>query len=66
MYTFLGNEDQWEAMMLQEGRLEELGLNATSNITNSTAASQNATSCVGDVCSAMWNDTITAAVHDEF
>lgn len=35
MYSFLGNEEQWEELMMQEGRLEELGLNA-SNITNAT------------------------------
>mmetsp|Transcript_13694 Transcript_13694/g.21164 ORF Transcript_13694/g.21164 Transcript_13694/m.21164 type:complete len:1551 (-) Transcript_13694:1328-5980(-) len=35
MYTFLGNEEQWEEMMMQEGRFEELGINET-NFTNST------------------------------
>jgi manganese-transporting P-type ATPase len=70
MYTFLGNEDQWEELMIQEGRLEELGhINAT-NITNSTTELENATtSCVGDACNTIWNDTISAAaaaVHDEF
>ena len=40
MYSLLGNDDQWEEMMLQEGRYEELGLNATNmtmmNVTNAT------------------------------
>jgi len=36
MYNLLGNEETWEELMLQEGRLEELGLNATENITNAT------------------------------
>eukprot|EP00534_Pseudo-nitzschia_fraudulenta_P012894 CAMPEP_0201223372 /NCGR_PEP_ID=MMETSP0851-20130426/193078_1 /ASSEMBLY_ACC=CAM_ASM_000631 /TAXON_ID=183588 /ORGANISM="Pseudo-nitzschia fraudulenta, Strain WWA7" /LENGTH=1522 /DNA_ID=CAMNT_0047513131 /DNA_START=482 /DNA_END=5050 /DNA_ORIENTATION=+ len=35
MFSLLGNEEQWEQMMLEEGRYEELGLNAT-NITNAT------------------------------
>lgn len=35
MYTFLGNEEQWEELMMQEGRFEELGINQT-NLTNST------------------------------
>ena len=45
MYSFLGNDDQWEEMMLQEGRHEELDLNATTNETNATIAE-----CVGDAC----------------
>jgi len=36
MYSLLGNEETWEELMLQEGRLEDLGLNATQNITNAT------------------------------
>jgi len=36
MYNLLGNEETWEELMLNEGRFEELGLNATENITNAT------------------------------
>jgi cation-transporting ATPase 13A1 len=61
MQLFLGNDDQWEELMLQEGRLEELGLNAT-NATNAT----NVTECVGDTCAAILNSTLGDAVHDEF
>jgi manganese-transporting P-type ATPase len=43
MYSFLGNEDQWEEMMKEEGRFEELGINVTelnmTNITNTTSES---------------------------
>jgi cation-transporting ATPase 13A1 len=43
MYSFLGNEDQWELMMKEEGRFEELGINVTelniTNITNATSES---------------------------
>lgn len=35
MFSLLGNEETWTELMLQEGRLEELGLNAT-NVTNVT------------------------------
>ena len=51
--------------MLQEGRLEELGLNAT-NITNATDVIADATECVGEACNALLNETIQATVHDEF
>ena len=56
MYTFLGNDDQWEELMMKEGRLEELGLNA-SNITNATD---------GLIEDAAVNDTFAEMVHDEF
>ncbi|KAG7356824.1 cation-translocating ATPase [Nitzschia inconspicua] len=65
MYTFLGNEDTWEELMVQEGRLEELGLNLT-NLTNATLDADNITSCVGDVCNAILNETATSTIHDEF
>merc|ERR1712238_90072 len=29
MYSLLGNDEQWKDLMLEEGRFEELGLNAT-------------------------------------
>lgn len=65
MYTFLGNEDTWEELMMQEGRLEELGLNAT-DVTNATDAIGNLTECVGEACGALLNETIIATMHDEF
>mmetsp|Transcript_13037 Transcript_13037/g.30736 ORF Transcript_13037/g.30736 Transcript_13037/m.30736 type:complete len:1568 (-) Transcript_13037:155-4858(-) len=36
MYSLLGNDETWEGLMLEEGRLEELGINATEKITNVT------------------------------
>jgi manganese-transporting P-type ATPase len=65
MYTFVGNEDTWEELMLQEGRLEELGMNST-NFTNATVDMENATSCVGESCNSILNDTVASAIHDEF
>jgi hypothetical protein len=65
MYTFLGNEDTWEELMLQEGRLAELGLNGT-NLTNATD-NFNATECIGEACSSILNkSSLPAAGHDEF
>lgn len=58
MYSFLGNDQTWEDLMLQEGRFEELGLNGT-NITNSTNGTiaealvdvvKGAAECVGEAC----------------
>jgi len=34
MFSMLGNPDTWEELMRQDGRLEDLGLNATENITD--------------------------------
>ena len=70
MYSFLGNDDQWEELMLQEGRLEELGLNATNmtNSTNGTVAEaivevvKAAAECVGEACKA----AATGGADDEF
>jgi cation-transporting ATPase 13A1 len=70
MYTFLGNDEQWEELMLQEGRHEELGLNATNatNSTNSTVletvieAAKTAADCVGEACRA----AATTVGSDEF
>merc|ERR1711971_474598 len=33
MNMVLGNDDQWEEIMMQEGRFEELGINGTENAT---------------------------------
>ncbi|KAL3924764.1 MAG: hypothetical protein SGILL_000846 [Bacillariaceae sp.] len=65
MYTFLGNEDTWDELMLQEGRLEELGINGT-NITNATDVLDNVTECVGEGCATVLNESLAAAAHDEF
>jgi cation-transporting ATPase 13A1 len=65
MWSFLGNDDQWEELMLQEGRLEELGLNAT-NMTNSTTTTEaileTVAECVGEACKAAVSD----GASDEF
>jgi cation-transporting ATPase 13A1 len=66
MYVLLGNDEQWEELMLQEGRLEELGLNITDNVTNTTEILHSVIDCVGAACSAIANESITATVHDEF
>eukprot|EP00521_Asterionellopsis_glacialis_P010024 CAMPEP_0195288728 /NCGR_PEP_ID=MMETSP0707-20130614/5273_1 /TAXON_ID=33640 /ORGANISM="Asterionellopsis glacialis, Strain CCMP134" /LENGTH=1602 /DNA_ID=CAMNT_0040348627 /DNA_START=32 /DNA_END=4840 /DNA_ORIENTATION=+ len=54
MYTFLGNDDQWEELMQEEGRLEELGLvNETDgNVTETVAkvVETVAKACVGADC----------------
>jgi cation-transporting ATPase 13A1 len=66
MYTFLGNEDTWEELMIQEGRLEELGINATENATNATEIVMEAAECVGEACAEILKDTVADALHDEF
>ncbi|OEU20754.1 P-type ATPase [Fragilariopsis cylindrus CCMP1102] len=43
MYSLLGNDEQWKDLMLEEGRFDELGLNATENITNVTEIIDNVT-----------------------
>lgn len=53
MTMFLGNDETWEEIMLQEGRLEELGLNSTENITNATGIIEGVAECVGDACEAV-------------
>mmetsp|Transcript_36366 Transcript_36366/g.87831 ORF Transcript_36366/g.87831 Transcript_36366/m.87831 type:complete len:1595 (+) Transcript_36366:153-4937(+) len=63
MYTLLGNEDQWEELMMQEGRLEELGMNVT-NMTNATDVLEDVTSSAAE--SIISASTDAAAVHDEF
>jgi cation-transporting ATPase 13A1 len=66
MYALLGNDDQWEELMLQEGRLEELGLNVTDNVTNATEILASAIDCVGAACTAIANESVAATAHDEF
>jgi cation-transporting ATPase 13A1 len=66
MYTFLGNEDTWEELMIQEGRLEELGINATENATNATEIVMEAAECVGEACAKILKDTVANSLHDEF
>jgi manganese-transporting P-type ATPase len=65
MYSFLGNEDAWEEMMLNEGRYEELGINATDNATLSVeGVVETAAKCIGDACEAVKEAVDSAA--DEF
>lgn len=64
MYSFLGH-DQWEDLMLQEGRFEELGINATENMTNATDIINDAAECVGEACKTILNETV-GDLHDEF
>jgi cation-transporting ATPase 13A1 len=66
MKMFLGNDDAWEEMMLQEGRFEELGINATENATNATDILGDA--CIGDSCVANLTEAVAAAagLSDEF
>jgi manganese-transporting P-type ATPase len=70
MYSFLGNNDQWEQLMLQEGRFEELGLNGT-NMTNLTNVSivdniietvTDTIECVGETC----KSALLQGISDEF
>lgn len=65
MNMFLGNEDTWEELMMQEGRFEELGINAT-NATNATDGFGEAGECIGETCIANLTETLAEAVHDEF
>ena len=66
MNAFLGNDAQWEELMLQEGRLEELGINATDNATNVTDLLESVAECVGEACKAALNGSTANSVHDEF
>lgn len=66
MNMFLGNEEVWDELMLQEGRLDELGLNGTENATNVTEILEEAAGCVGAACAAAMGDGIAASLHDEF
>ena len=42
MYMLLGNDEQWEEMLLEEGRLDEME--------NSTVLGEIAQACVGAAC----------------
>jgi len=64
MNMFLGSNETWEEMMAQEGRLEELGLNATENFSNSTGVVEEVAECIGDACE---GGNYTVSYHtDEF
>jgi cation-transporting ATPase 13A1 len=62
MYSLLGNEDTWEELMLQEGRLDELGINATENMLNTSDLLEDVTSSAESIVSA----AADAVAHDEF
>lgn len=66
MYSILGNDDTWQELMLQEGRLEELGINATENATNITETAESLAECIGETCQAVVNATLSQESHDEF
>eukprot|EP00980_Cylindrotheca_fusiformis_P025323 scaffold13478_cov132-Cylindrotheca_fusiformis.AAC.16 len=66
MNMFLGNEDTWEELMLQEGRLDELGLNGTENNTNATDVIEEAVKCIGEACAAVQKEAGGVEIHDEF
>lgn len=66
MNMFLGNEQAWEEMMIQEGRLDELGINVTANATNLTDSSGSSSVCLGDSCIANLTEAIPSNIHDEF
>lgn len=49
MYAMLGNDEQWEEMLIEEGRLDELG-NTTLNGTLTETLINAAQACVGAAC----------------
>lgn len=63
MYTFLGNEETWEELMKQEGRFEELGINAT-NMTNATNAGL--LGAMTDTVNLVATSSTTDGLNDEF
>lgn len=63
MYVLLGNEDQWEELMIQEGRLEELGMNVTDNMTNATEILEDASAAADE---SFLSAAAAAVGHDEF
>jgi len=66
MNMFLGNDDTWEDLMMQEGRLDELGLNGTENATNASAIEETA-QCIGDSCLANTTTEFSSVgLSDEF
>lgn len=62
MKIFLGNDDTWEELMKQEGRLSELGINAT----NSTDVLEGSSDCIGDTCVANLTRAGSSSLSDEF
>jgi cation-transporting ATPase 13A1 len=66
MTWILGNEDVWEDLMIQEGRLEELGINATENATNATDILEGAAQCIGEACAANLTESVAGSFSDEF
>ena len=65
MNMFLGNGDQWEEMMRQEGRFEELGINITENATDVISMADDAAKCIGDACVAA-AEAVKESFSDEF
>ena len=64
MYSFLGNDEQWEELMRMEA---ELLNNSTENITeNATEALNSVVDCVGDTCEAIVNASLGDGASDEF
>jgi len=65
MTRLLGNDEVFDQMMLQEGRLEELGLNATENSTDAMEVITEVAECVGEACKAVFNETVGQAIYDD-
>ena len=65
MNMFIGNGDQWEELMRQEGRFEELGINITENATDVSDIVEDATKCIGDACVAA-AEAVKESFSDEF
>ena len=65
MNMFLGNDDAWEEMMMNEGRYDELGINVTDNVTNATELVGDAEQCIGESCLANLSEAVEG-LSDEF
>ena len=64
MYTFLGNDEQWEELMRLEA---ELLNNVTENVTeNATEVVSAVADCVGESCKAVVNASLEDGASDEF
>ena len=63
MYTFLGNDEQWEELLREEARLAELAANETAGNTTAEAIAVAAEACVGAACDAAM---VAAGANDEF
>jgi cation-transporting ATPase 13A1 len=64
MYTFLGNDEQWEELLREEARLTELALNETAeNGTAAEAVVEAAKACIGAACEAAAS---AVGANDEF